>query len=545
MWYLLLVQSYKADNMNNFQNIKIKYHFAWIFVLVIFCSISLPNKTHAVGGIGDSVIVNADTSPTGIENFLNHTMTNLKDFVLDKAATLLAKQILHMLTISVINWINTGFEGSPSFLTNPGAFFLDAADQVTGAFLATNGPLSALCSPFAIDIRLSLALTQTSLSTQRYTCTVGRIIEAQKNGPDIMVNGKTVRSSNNSLNGFLKGDFNQGGWPAFVALTTEPQNNPYGAFLSAQGDLSARINSRQNVIRADLQLGQGFMSWQDCKDIPGGTIDPEDPVQVAEADALSGNGRSASIRTKNNKDGTQTYQTCETKTPGSAIAGTLQTSLNVPTVELELANDINAVVNALMTKMISTVMEKGLGSLSGGSGGGPSYTQQVIDDIGSTEALQSSIGKFKSGVSTAIEQIPKRNNQYKQGIDLMTATKTRFLAIRACLQARSSNNIADAGITEIDNLLAYDIEGSLTKLKTKYDEGLAEIRNLEAMIAAVDRDPNEIQAQTAKFTEYLRNGGTSFAPKVEAAETALLETQVLSQRLNADLVKYQVICPRI
>jgi hypothetical protein len=531
--------------MNNLQNIKIKYHFIWIVVLVIFCSISLPNKTHAVGGVADSVIVNADTSPTGIENFLNHTMTNLKDFVLDKAATLLAKQFLHMLTLSVINWINTGFEGSPSFLTNPGAFFLDAADQVTGAFLATNGPLSALCSPFAIDIRLSLALSQTSLSTQRYTCTVGRIIEAQKNGPDIIVNGKVVRSSNSSMNGFLKGDFNQGGWPAFIALTTEPQNNPYGAFLSAEGELSARINARQNVIRADLQLGQGFMSWQSCKDIPGSTIDPEDPAQVEEANQISGYGRSPSVKTKNNKDGTQTYQTCETQTPGSAIAGTLQTSLNVPTVELELANDINAVVNALMTQMISTMMKKGLGSLSTESGGGPSYTQQAINDIDSTEALQSSIGKFKSAVNTAIEQIPKRNNQYKQGIDLMTATKTRFQAIRACLQSRSSNNIADGGITEIDNLLAYDIEGSLTKLKTKYDEGLAEIHSLEAMVAAVDRDPNEIQVQTGKFTEYIRNGGTIFAQKVEAADIALLEAKTLAQKLNAELVKYQLICPRI
>lgn len=531
--------------MNNIQNKKIKYHFLWIFIVFVFCLISLPNKTNALFGIGDNTVIIGDTSATGINNYINHTMTHLKDFVLDKAATLLAKQILHMITISVINWINTGFEGSPSFLTNPGAFFLDAADQVTGAFLATNGPLSALCSPFAIDIRLSLALTQTSLTTQRYTCTVGRIIEAQKNGPDIMVNGQMVRSSNSSMNGFLKGDFNQGGWPAFIALTTEPQSNPYGAFLSAQGDLSARINARQNVIRADLQLGQGFMSWQDCKDIPGGTIDPEDPDQVAQADALSGNGRSTSVRTKNNKDGTQTYQTCETQTPGSAIAGTLQTSLNVPVVELELANDINAIVNTLMTKMISTMMEKGLKSLSSSSGGGTSYTQQVIDDIDSTEALQSTVGNFKASIKTSLDQIPRYTDQYKQGIDIMTATKTRYQAIRACLASRNANTY-DASVIEIDNFIARDIDGMLAKLQAKYSEGMAEKASLEAMIAALDRDPrNEVQVQASKFTDYLRNGGANFIPKVDNADIALEEAKVLSQRLNADLVKYQMICPRI
>lgn len=532
--------------MRILKNLKINIAVLGIFIFVFFCIIAVPQKTHAVAGVGDTVVVVGDSSPTGINNYINHTMTHLKDFVLDMAATLLAKQILHQLTISVINWINTGFEGSPSFLSNPGAFFLDAADQVTGAFLATNGPLSALCSPFAIDIRLSLALTQTSLSTQRYTCTVGRIIEAQKNGPDIIVNGKVVRSSNSSMNGFLKGDFNQGGWPAFIALTTEPQNNPYGAFLSAEGDLSARINARQNVIRADLQLGQGFMSWQDCKDIPGGTIDPEDPDQVAQADALSGNGRSTSVRTKNNKDGTQTYQTCETQTPGSVIAGTLQTNLNVPVVELELANDINAVINKLMTKMISTMLNSGLKSLSGGSGSGTSYTQQVINDIDSTEALQSTIGNLKSSIKTSIDQIPKYNDQYKQGIDIMTTLKNRYVAIRACLQSRSTNNIADSGLTEIDNYLAYDITEMLKKLQTEYDKGLAEKASLEKMIAELDRDPKgQVQIQAGKFTDYLRNGGANFIPKVDAADIALLEAKTLSQRLNAELVKYQLICPRI
>jgi hypothetical protein len=348
------------------------------------------------------------------------------------------------------------------------------------------------------------------------------------------------------MNGFLKGDFNQGGWPAFIALTTEPQNNPYGAFLSAEGDLSARINARQNVIRADLQLGQGFMSWQDCKDIPGGTIDPEDPDQVAQADALSGNGRSTSVRTKNNKDGTQTYQTCETQTPGSVIAGTLQTNLNVPVVELELANNINAVINALMTKMISTMLNTGLKSLSGGSGSGTSYTQEVINEIGSTEALQSTVGNLKSSIKTSLDAIPEYTNQYKQGIDIMTATKTRYQAIRACLASRSSNPANDASIIEIENYIALDIDGMLKKLQAKYDEGMAEKASLEAMISALDRDPaNQIQIQASKFTDYLRNGGANFIPKVDAADIALLEAKTLSQRLNSDLVKYQFICPRI
>jgi hypothetical protein len=541
-----------------------------VYTLIIGTLLVLiPQKSYAVFGAGDTVVVVADTSPTGINNYINHIMTHLKDFVLDKLATILAKQILHQLTVSVINWINTGFQGSPSFLQNPGAFFLDVADQVSGAFLAGSGPLSSLCSPFAIDIRLGLALNQTTLSTKRYTCTFSKIYEAQKNGPDITINGKVINSSKGSMNGFLKGDFNQGGWPAFISITTEPQNNPYGAFLSAQGDLNARINAKQNVIHADLQLGQGFMSWQSCKDIPGGTIDPEDPDQVMEAESIVGND--PSVKTKNNKDGTQTYQTCETQTPGSVIAGQLQTSLNVPAVELELANDINAVINALITKMISTLISGGLGSLSsGGSGsGGRSYTQEVITEINSEQALQNSTAELRASINASIDEIPRYSNQYKQGIDQLVSMKNQFISARSCLEGRGNY----AEISEIDNTIATNIDPEIAKLQAKYDAVMSDKKKLQDMLsdlsnttttsgvktsssgtetvktggsATVTLDSSSrIQDVANRYTEYVRNGGANIVIKINDADAALADTQTQIQRLNTTYVRYQFICQGI
>ncbi len=514
-----------------------------IFFIAFSFTFSIATKdTHAVFGAGDTVVVVGDASPTGIENFINHTMDNLKNFVLDKAATLIAKQILHSLTVSVINWINTGFEGSPSFLTNPGAFFLDAADQVTGAFLASNGPLSSLCSPFAIDIRLSLALSQTALSTQRYTCTLGKIIEAQSNGPDVIVNGQVVRSS---MGGFLQGDFNQGGWPAFVALTTEPQNNPYGAFLSAQGDLSSRINARQGAIQADLQLGSGFMSWSDCKDIPGSTFDPnneEESIEAARASGINNPG----VKVKKHSNGTNSFQTCETKTPGSVISNSLETSLNVPVRELELADDINAVINALMNKMITTMMSSGLSGLSGSAGGENAYTQEVINEINSEQAMDNVATDLKSTINTSILKIPLYNNQYQQATQIITASKNRYTAVKTCLTVKPYAYIPNGGIVEIDGILSYDVEPLLEKLNAKYKEGLNDKQILENMITRIDQDPiTQVQIQSNEYTTYLKKNGAYLVSKIDEADTALANAQAQAQKYNTDLLKYQVACPGI
>ena len=75
----------------------------------------------------------------------------------------LAHVALQQLTGSVVNWINSGFQGSPSFVSDPEDFFLQLNDQVTGAFIGNNGILAqALCSPFSTNIRLALALGQQS-----------------------------------------------------------------------------------------------------------------------------------------------------------------------------------------------------------------------------------------------------------------------------------------------------------------------------------------------------------------------------------------------
>ena len=513
--------------------------------IVSFVGISIPMRAQAL--VAEAVVVTADVSLPSISRTIDTQMQRLKSFVLDRLATLIAKQILHQLTVSVVNWINTGFKGSPAFLTNPEGFFLDVADQITGAFLATNGPLSTLCSPFSIDIRLSLALSQTNLIDQRYTCTLSKIISAQKNGPDVTINGKVVHSSSGSINGFMNGDFNQGGWPAFLALTTVPQNNPYGAMLYAKADLSAKIANQQNKIKADLQLGSGFMSWESCKDIPGySNVDVYDPGVIDEME-------SSGAKTVANKDGSYTFQQCETQTPGSVIAGTLQTNLDVPVVELELANDINAIVNALVTQMVSQMLSSGLHALSGSSGSGQSFTQQIINDSRSSAAAQSSVNNLQASVTQAMDQVSTYQTAYDQAVSLMRDSKNRLTASRACFADKLStyagrnSEVVTGPISHIDDYIATNLDPVLKDLAFKQASAIDDWNKLKDISISISAtgSAEQVQAQAENYSNFVQAGGLNMDVKVSAAEAALSTAQTMAQEFNNEAANLMTQCQKL
>ena len=190
---------------------------------------------------------------TNISNTVTTNLMEIKEYVLDGLAWALAKALVQSMVASTVNWINSGFQGSPSFLTNPEGYFANVGDQVTGNFISNTGILSGLCSPFSADLRLALALGQVNGNNGHYTCTLSSVINNVKNST---VNGM-------SIGGFMNGDFSQGGWPAFISLS-EPQNNESGAYLQAHSDLLQQIGSKQSSVNQQLTQGSGFLSFQSC-----------------------------------------------------------------------------------------------------------------------------------------------------------------------------------------------------------------------------------------------------------------------------------------
>jgi len=71
----------------------------------------------------------------------------IREYVLNPIAWFIAKTIIRQFTKGIVNWINSGFEGSPTFV-DPDTFLTDVADQASGAFIKQLGLEGILCSPF-------------------------------------------------------------------------------------------------------------------------------------------------------------------------------------------------------------------------------------------------------------------------------------------------------------------------------------------------------------------------------------------------------------
>ncbi len=492
--------------MKIFFNQKIQKIISFILIFVIVLPLFIfPKEAGAsglpvadAGNIVQSTINAIKSSATAISTKVTAAAalyTKYKDTILTKIAVALAKQLIRTITAQVVSWINSGFEGSPAFLQNPGDFFLDVADQATGEFLAKNGgPLTALCDPFSIDLKLALNFKYHPKILKRYTCTLGKIIKNTENAVDkATLNGK-------SMKGFMAGDFRQGGWPAFVSMTTEPQNNVYGAYLTAESELSWRVANAQEGKKEELGAGNGFLSWRDpnCKKeriAHNNSIHPVDEDQaIAQFNQAAPTNEDEAIQQYNEGTLKQQYQNpedCPINTPGTVIAGSLQNNLNGPLRELELVDSINQIVDALFAQLVTQVLQKGLTGVSKkqavpGSDKKQSYMDQTTASI--TDPNDPNFIETKADIIKQIAAVKNPTIEYKKNKeaarDIVVGITKNLNDAKVCYDDRikiaslsqTDKDIAASNLSQVNSLLADpEITALFTRLNGEVNEAQAKL----------------------------------------------------------------------
>ena len=531
-------------------NIKESYKKIISIILLVaivfsYTQLIIPKEAEAI-----TVTVVANTSPTAIQDTVNIWMERIKNFVLDRLAVAVANAILNQLTASVINWINTGFKGSPSFMTNPEGFFLDAADQVTGQFIAETGILSQLCSPFSINIRANLAIASAQATRNNYTCTLKTVVANAKNIP----NNTTINGQN--IQGFMNGDFSQGGWVSFNTMMMDPQNDPFFALHSAVADISSSVTEKKHSVDLDLSMGAGFMSFKQCTPVTGaGTYtDAGGKKAVYSANDAEADGM----------NGTPPPQNCTTQTPGSAISNSLTKTLGVPFDKLTLANNINAIIDALVSQMVMQVLGTGLRSMSSGSSGGPSYTSQIYDtSLQNNPNSASSIYGQNSDSIIGVVQTYKSN--YDNAIALMQGSQKNLNSAKSCLTGKYNslstlvNNpkISQADKNTYQNEM-NDIQSRLNSLNSSLQN---QVQVLLDGFNAKDADAYAKLAQAQSVNQQLTSntvegvtGATAAATvaadlqssgNLDQSNSDLQEAKASSASLNSDANTYNQFCNSI
>lgn len=228
--------------------------------------------------------------------------------IVEPLVTTMARALLDNFTAQTVKWINSGFKGSPLYVTNLEGFLTDVADQTVGQFIESLGPIGQiLCSPFDLQLRLSLNFQYSSDFRQEIGCRLSDI-------------------QNNVQRAFTGGNFGNDGWNNWIQLTSEPQNNVYGAYLKATDNVDNQIANKINNEIKKLDWGKGFLS----------STDPE---------------------------------TGEVSTPGTLIEDQLSETLGQGVRNVGMAKDIDAILNALVGQMINQVLGPG-GLLGAGKSSG-------------------------------------------------------------------------------------------------------------------------------------------------------------------------------
>lgn len=323
--------------------------------------IALPQKAEAgaescLGGIiagyakskaaGAADMLGVPVNSMGISEATASTAGQTQGFTIQRCiveplVTTLARTLLSKFTAQTVNWINSGFKGSPLYVTNLQGFMTDVADQTIGTFIEGLGPIGEFfCSPFDLQLRLSLNL------------------EYGLSGYQEEIGCRLTDIQNNVNRAFTSGVFGKNGWDNWLQITATPQNNPYGTYLKAVDSIDARIAGTQTIQLTQLGWGKGFLS----------SVNPD---------------------------------TGEIETPGSLIEDQLAETLGQQVRNVGLAKDLDAILNALVGQMINQVL--GPGGLLGASSRSSSGQASAVDRglYGTSEDIlyqNSTAQKLPSGV---------------------------------------------------------------------------------------------------------------------------------------------------
>lgn len=384
------------------------------------------------------------------------TSLNIKETILDPIAWFAAKAVVRAMTRSIINWINNGFEGSPMFVTNPEAFFLDLIDKEIGDFIY-GSQLGFLCEPFQLQIKIALA-TRYGRDEKQFACRLSQV------GTNL----------DNFFNG-LAGSFQSaGGWKTWFTVVSE--ENPYNRYLEAQRLLDSRIADEINAVNrapiAKLEWNSGFFSFEECRTIGEGH------------QGLTSDDTGAAEYTSDDTGNSAAGTDCEIKTPGAFIVDQLNRVSGASVDALVSADEINEIIDALFSQLVVQALGGGAGGLRGLSQsqtGSSSYLDRLVNQpVVSNDIL----GNFNESNPNIIQE-QNFKLQAQEIINRVQRTETTLLSVPAC---------AAASAASIVTTRTTPLKAEYQKLVSEADQNITLLRGLENSLGVATSSEAVLQA---------------------------------------------------
>jgi len=472
--------------MDAFFNTLKKGLVAMMFVVVGFSmtyvpqlpTSQVPHAEAQKARLGMQIVQNASALAGNAINTATSLATGnlwIKENVLDGIAWSIAKRIVSGMVRSLINWVNSGFQGSPAFVTDIKGFLLDVADEEFGRVISeiggSDGLGSFICSPFKLDVQISLE--------SQYA----RGRASGQSAPECTLSGVI-----SNIEGFIAGTDPGNGLSDWLQITSTPQTyTPYGAVLNAEVAARARLINAEGQVLEEVSWGDGFLSQKICQSVGG----------------------------------TSGGQQCSISKPGRIIADQLNKALGAGQDALIEADELNELLAGLLGQLANKALTgvSGLLGLSGGTGYSYSSSGGYSGSYLDAAVAQSSnltTNSAETGSKNIITPQLGRQIEYRELLVAYQTAFTNFLArpvpdattVTRTAGSEGGTTIVTSGSispAERRNLLRYrqNIRSELSNLNILIDQNNEDILTLTSMAYQYDQaGPDEQIEILLDFTSF-------------------------------------------
>ncbi len=309
------------------------------------------------------------------------TQDRAKEDIFDAIAWAVAKTVVQSMTRSIVNWINSGYQGEPAFSQDLTRDLRQVGDGITGLFLSNISKQlqeGKILSPFAAD------MAQLTVSAY-YLATSDDDLLAQR------LKYTLLGYTQNSVN-YMRGNLPPRGLQDWHSMIFQCGNDPVCASFTTQAHLVNQIDAEAQKFLADFNNGRGFLSWKgECTDTAASAEGNAAYQQcVAENEASDGPPQDCFVYYELAGANLSDADTCvahDTLTPGSVVESALVEQFGSPLRQLELADSVNEIVGAAVTQLVGQVLGgSGLARASSPSAGGRGTPVNNATNPGTTGA---------------------------------------------------------------------------------------------------------------------------------------------------------------
>lgn len=280
----------------------------------------------------------------------NQTISEAREGCIDGILYSVAKKVLNQLADSTLKWVESGFTefgqtGNRAFVGNVDNFLSNVSQQTFNRFMSDvgsgNSNFSEVCGAFNDDVLRKVGQSYFQHNQEPSGVEFDESILDDAAGRLSDNSNCGIGIGQDSLEAFIQGDFEEGGWETFMHTVENPNANPVGAFLQQNQNLTRSIQNAKDTNLTELENNDGWLSQISC-------------------------GNSGGLNANQNrcKDGSEPTIT----TPGTVVNNTINRAVESDFQRLELADEVNEIVGALGEQLVSNVVGGGSGSGSGEKG---------------------------------------------------------------------------------------------------------------------------------------------------------------------------------